>query len=98
MSCAGHPALKTPHLDRLGEQGMRFTDAHSAAAVCTPTRYTLLTGRAAFLAAMGLTLEQANLDFARQFARGFAQDLAMFGIVVRDFVLVWRGIQQTGFF
>lgn len=37
--------LRTPHLDRLAAQGMRFTDAHSAAAVCTPTRYGVLTGR-----------------------------------------------------
>jgi len=38
-------ALRTPHLDRLAREGMRFTDAHAAAAVCTPTRYGLLTGR-----------------------------------------------------
>ncbi len=38
-------ALRTPNLDRLASQGMRFTDAHSASAVCTPTRYGLLTGR-----------------------------------------------------
>lgn len=37
--------LKTPNIDRLAAAGMRFTDAHSAAAVCTPTRYGLLTGR-----------------------------------------------------
>ena len=37
--------VKTPHLDRLAAQGMRFTDAHSASAVCTPTRYGILTGR-----------------------------------------------------
>src|SRR5262245_48600405 len=37
--------FKTPHLDRLVREGMRFTDAHSAAAVCTPTRYGVLTGR-----------------------------------------------------
>ncbi len=37
--------LKTPNIDRLATEGMRFTDAHSAAAVCTPTRYGLLTGR-----------------------------------------------------
>ncbi len=37
--------LKTPNLDRLAKEGMRFTDAHSAASVCTPTRYGLLTGR-----------------------------------------------------
>ncbi len=42
-----HPANKvpTPNLDRLASQGMRFTDAHSPSAVCTPTRYGILTGR-----------------------------------------------------
>ena len=38
----------TPHLDALAGQGMRFTDAHSPSTVCTPTRYSLLTGRMAF--------------------------------------------------
>ena len=37
--------LRTPNLDRLATDGMRFTDAHSASAVCTPTRYGILTGR-----------------------------------------------------
>ncbi|MCX6612777.1 MAG: sulfatase-like hydrolase/transferase, partial [Acidobacteria bacterium] len=37
--------LRTPNLDKLARQGMRFTDAHSPSAVCTPTRYGLLTGR-----------------------------------------------------
>lgn len=41
------PASKipTPHLDRLAADGVRFTDAHTPSAVCTPTRYGLLTGR-----------------------------------------------------
>lgn len=38
----------TPHLDRLARDGMRFTDAHSPSTVCTPTRYSILTGRMAF--------------------------------------------------
>ncbi len=37
--------IKTPNIDRLAEQGMVFTDAHSGSAVCTPTRYGILTGR-----------------------------------------------------
>lgn len=37
--------FKTPNIDRLAREGMRFTDAHSASAVCTPTRYGVLTGR-----------------------------------------------------
>ena len=45
QSYAAESALRTPNFDRLVSQGMRFTDAHTAAAVCTPTRYGLLTGR-----------------------------------------------------
>ena len=40
--------IPTPNLDRLAAEGMRFTDAHSPSAVCTPTRYALLTGRYAW--------------------------------------------------
>ena len=40
--------ITTPHIDRLAAQGMRFTDAHTPSAVCTPTRYGLLTGRYAW--------------------------------------------------
>ncbi|WP_375582609.1 arylsulfatase [Cyclobacterium xiamenense] len=38
-------AFSTPNIDRLASKGMRFTDAHTSAAVCTPTRYGILTGR-----------------------------------------------------
>lgn len=41
----GESKIPTPHVDRLAEQGIRFTDAHAPSAVCTPTRYGLLTGR-----------------------------------------------------
>jgi len=41
-------SIPTPNLDRLAKQGMRFTDAHSPCTVCTPTRYSLLTGQMAF--------------------------------------------------
>jgi len=37
--------IPTPEMDRLAAEGMRFTDAHSSSSVCTPTRYSLLTGR-----------------------------------------------------
>ncbi|MEI6605163.1 MAG: sulfatase-like hydrolase/transferase [Verrucomicrobiota bacterium] len=40
--------IPTPNLDRLAREGMRFTDAHSPSTVCTPTRYSILTGRMAF--------------------------------------------------
>jgi len=41
-------AWQTPHLDRMAAAGMLFTDAHSASALCTPSRYALLTGRYAW--------------------------------------------------
>lgn len=37
--------IPTPHIDRLASQGMMFTDGHSSSGVCSPSRYTLLTGR-----------------------------------------------------
>jgi arylsulfatase A-like enzyme len=46
--CYGATKVKTPNLDRLAAQGRRFTDAHSPAAVCTPTRYAFMTGEYAW--------------------------------------------------
>lgn len=37
--------IPTPHMDQIASQGMRFVDAHASSAVCTPSRYTILTGR-----------------------------------------------------
>ena len=37
--------IKTPHIDRLAEQGLRFSDGHCSSGCCSPSRYTLLTGR-----------------------------------------------------
>ncbi|HYT69636.1 MAG TPA: sulfatase-like hydrolase/transferase, partial [Vicinamibacterales bacterium] len=48
VSAYGATALKTPNIDRLAREGLRFTDAHAAAATCTPSRYALLTGEYAF--------------------------------------------------
>ena len=45
VSCYGATKVRTPNIDRLAKEGRRFTDAHSASAVCTPSRYALLTGR-----------------------------------------------------
>ena len=45
LSCYGHPSIRTPNLDRMASQGMRFTDFYVAACVCTPSRAALLTGR-----------------------------------------------------
>lgn len=46
--CYGAKKIKTPAIDRLAEEGMMFSDAHSSSAVCTPSRYSVLTGRYAW--------------------------------------------------
>jgi len=45
LGCFGHPHIKTPHLDKLAKDGIRFTSFYSAAPVCSPSRVGLLTGR-----------------------------------------------------
>jgi len=46
--CYGATAVHTPNIDRLSREGLRFTDAHAAAATCTPSRYALMTGEYAW--------------------------------------------------
>ncbi|MBN8420638.1 MAG: sulfatase-like hydrolase/transferase [Verrucomicrobia bacterium] len=49
LSCYNEKSkVETPNIDRLAREGMRFTDAHSPATVCTPSRYSLMTGQMAF--------------------------------------------------
>jgi arylsulfatase A len=45
LSCYGHPTIRTPNLDRMAAEGMRFTDFYASAPVCTPSRTGLMTGR-----------------------------------------------------
>ena len=45
LSCQGSTYFRTPHIDELARQGMRFTDAYAAAAICSPTRAAVMTGR-----------------------------------------------------
>lgn len=46
--CNPNAQIPTPHLNRLADEGILFTNAHSASSVCTPSRYGILTGRYAF--------------------------------------------------
>ncbi|WP_166425859.1 arylsulfatase [Paraglaciecola sp. 20A4] len=48
ISSYGMTAIETPNVDALADEGIKFTDAHSTAATCTPSRYSMLTGQYAF--------------------------------------------------
>ncbi|KAI1887993.1 hypothetical protein AGOR_G00180470 [Albula goreensis] len=45
LGCYGHPSSFTPNLDKLAQNGLRFTDFYSSSPVCSPSRAALLTGR-----------------------------------------------------
>lgn len=45
LSCFAHPTIRTPHLDQLARDGIRFTDYYSPSPVCSPSRAGLMTGR-----------------------------------------------------
>ncbi|MFO0867767.1 MAG: arylsulfatase [Pirellulales bacterium] len=48
VSCYGAKGVRTPAIDQLAAEGLRFTDGYCSASTCTPTRYSLLTGTYAF--------------------------------------------------
>jgi len=64
FSCHGNPILKTPHLDRLHDESVRFTDFH-VSPTCSPTRASLMTGRHEFRSGVTHTIferERLNLE------------------------------------
>jgi len=48
LGCYGGTNIRTPNLDKLAAHGLRFTDAHSSSATCTPSRYSMITGEYAW--------------------------------------------------
>jgi len=61
LGCYGAKGVETPNLDSMAKNGVLFTDAHSAAATCTPSRYSLLTGNYAFRMQAGILPGDAPL-------------------------------------
>lgn len=63
MSCAGHPFIRTPNLDRLAREGARFTGAFVCMSLCSPSRASILTGLYPHL--HGVWGNRTPLDFSR---------------------------------
>lgn len=61
IGCYGAIGVETPHLDNLAANGIKFTDAHSATATCSPSRYSLLTGNYPFRMQVGILPGDAPL-------------------------------------
>ena len=66
LSGYGRKDYKTPHLDKLASQGMKFTNAYSGSSICTPTRTSFMTGRYPARTAVGLwePITGSNIDSA----------------------------------
>ena len=78
---------KTPHLDRLAREGLRFTDFHSNGPMCTPTRAALMTGR-----------YQQRLGIERAFAlRGREKDMGIAAPENRDEITMATYLRQAGY-
>lgn len=79
--------IATPNIDRVAKEGMRFTDAHTSSGVCTPTRYSLLTGRyhwrtrlqSGVLGGFSLPLISEGRTTLASFLRDQGYDTACFG-------------------
>src|SRR3954449_1147830 len=52
LGCYGHPTIRTPNIDQMAREGLRFTDYYSGQCYCTPSRAALMTGRLAIRSGM----------------------------------------------
>ena len=75
LGCFGATDIKTPHIDRIARDGIRFTDFYSASAVCSPSRAALLTGR--IPQRMGIT----GVFFPESFTGMPTDELTMAGLL-----------------
>jgi arylsulfatase A len=104
VSCFNSNAIwKTPNIDRLAREGRMFTDAHSASGVCTPSRYTLLTGRYSWRGALkqgvlngySPALIESNRVTVASFLRGHGYATAMVGKWHLGFNWIHNGPNST---
>ena len=72
LGIAGHPVLKTPNLDRLAREGVRFTHAFTPNPICTPSRAAILTGQDCWTNGcyfFGMPIKESSVQFAHLFSQ-----------------------------
>jgi N-acetylgalactosamine-6-sulfatase len=78
LGCYGAPDIRTPNLDRLAAEGMRFTDCYANGAVCSPTRIAFITGR--YQQRLGMD----NALYYQEMGRGLSPATANLATTIRD--------------
>ena len=76
LGCYGQPYIRTPHIDRMAAEGMRFTQAYAGSPVSAPSRACLMTGQHA-----GHTLVRGNKEYWREAATVMYGDNADYAVV-----------------
>ena len=81
LGCAGHPFIKTPHIDRLAKEGVRFANAFCTTSLCSPSRASILSGRYAHRHGVNdnFTEYPANLPSFPKALQGAGYQTAYFG-------------------
>lgn len=98
VSCYGATKIRTPNIDGLTQEGMKFTDAHSAASLCSPSRYGLMTGYSPWRLhrkGNGYRLDQNRLTIAG-FLRGQGYTTAAIGKWHLGYSKDWNELPITG--
>ncbi len=80
LGCYGSRAVDTPNIDRLARQGIRFTDAYACNALCSPSRFGLLTGRYPQRRGLDWPIWQENQPFGRKVAKAVGHTLGKMGL------------------
>ena len=77
LGCYGHPTIRTPHMDRLASNGIKFTNFYSGSPACTASRYALLTGKYPIESGFGWVLYPNS-------ERGIHQDEETLAEILKD--------------
>lgn len=85
LGCYGNPSRETPHLDRMAEEGMLFTDFYSGSAICSPSRAALLSGRLPIRNGFYSTNKKARNSYSPQDVMGgIADSEILFSEVLKE--------------